>query len=290
MPSPNPSGRSGSSPTPAPSSGRPSPTLWLYGVTTNISAAQKNGISICLGPDWGPSGTKNILGEIKVAKLVSQKQSLGFTDQQLVAMITSNPGDVLARCWSRQIGRLTPGAFGDVTVIRAKGTANAWTQIVNATENEVMLVVIGGKARYGDTAAMKSAAAAPTTTLTINATQRALALTDPTDNTQAFHWNDVVSQIDTVRKNPAGAIAKHTQQHAATLKGSHPSRTAPLALQLDMPTGGAFSSEALPTDLSKIVIPSLPTLVHDQAFFASIHGRGFHNGLLDGLAAFYTAR
>ena len=28
-------------------------------------------------------------------------------------------------------------------------------------------------------------------------------------------------------------------------------------------------------------------LVHDKAFFNDIHGRGFHGGLLDGLAAFY---
>jgi hypothetical protein len=27
--------------------------------------------------------------------------------------------------------------------------------------------------------------------------------------------------------------------------------------------------------------------VHDKAFFADIRGRGFHGGLLDGLAKFY---
>ena len=88
----------------------PFSNLWLYGVTTDVLAAKKNGIAICLGPDWGPSGTKNVLGELKVAKLVSQKQNLGFTDQDLVAMVTSNPGDVLARCWNRQMAASSPEA------------------------------------------------------------------------------------------------------------------------------------------------------------------------------------
>ena len=39
---------------------------------------------------------------------------------------------------------------------------------------------------------------------------------------------------------------------------------------------------------AEIVIPKLPSLVHDAAFFKSIKGRGFHGGLLDGLAEFYS--
>ena len=259
----------------------PFSNLWLYGVTTNILAAKKSGISICLGSDWGPSGTKHVLGEIKVAKLVSQQQNLGLTDQDLVAMITSNPGDVLARCWNRQIGRLIPDSFADVTVIRAKGAANVWSQIVNATENEVMLVVVGGKARYGDPALMTAASTAPTTKITVNGTQRSLALAPPTGTTAVVQWADVVAQIDAVRKNPAGT-ANQIQKLSAS---PHP----PLQRELDMPIGSAEEFAGPPPDPSTVVIPPLPTLVHDQAFFNDIHGRGFHNGLLDGLAAFYKS-
>ena len=263
----------------------PFSNLWLYGVTTNILAAKKAGISICLGPDWGPSGTKNVLGEIKVAKLVSQQQNLGLTDQDLVAMVTSNPGDVLARCWNRQIGRLIPNSFGDVTVIRAKDASNVWSQIVNATENEIMLVVVGSKARYGDAALMKSAGVTATTTITINGTQRSLALAPPTGTTAAVQWSDVVAQIDAVRKNPGGTATKIQKLSQNLTASKHP----PLQLELDMPFGAADTFAGPPPDPSKVVIPPLPTLVHDQAFFNDIHGRGFHNGLLDGLAAFYKS-
>ena len=66
-----------------------------------------------------------------------------------------------------------------------------------------------------------------------------------------------------------------------------PSPTPPLMLELDMPAGGASPSHGPPPDPTKVVIPPIPTLVHDKDFFTGIHGRGFHNGLLDGLAAFY---
>ena len=47
----------------------PFSNLWLYGLTTPVRAAARHGIRICLGTDWGPSGTKNLLGELKVARI-----------------------------------------------------------------------------------------------------------------------------------------------------------------------------------------------------------------------------
>ena len=43
-----------------------------------------------------------------------------------------------------------------------------------------------------------------------------------------------------------------------------------------------------PAHAAEIVIPPLPSLVHDPAFFKQIKGRGFHGGLLDGLKGFYA--
>jgi hypothetical protein len=54
-----------------------------------------------------------------------------------------------------------------------------------------------------------------------------------------------------------------------------------------MPTG-RVPVGGLPKDLSRIVVPPIQPLAHDDAFFASIAGRGFHGGLLDGLADFYA--
>jgi cytosine/adenosine deaminase-related metal-dependent hydrolase len=267
----------------------PFSNLWLYGKTTNVPAAQKQGISICLGSDWGPSGTKHVLGEVKVAKLVSQQQGFGLTDRDLVAMITSNPGDALSRCWSKQVGRLVPGSFADVTVLNARGNADVWSQVVKATEREVALVVVGGKARYGDSDLMTAAAATPASTLTIAGRQRKIALSDPTDNSKAFQWSDIVSRLNAVRKSPKTAL-EHADARSRRRGGALSSAQTPLELELDMPSGNEMVAVAIPPDPAKVVIPPLPTLVHDEAFFNYIHGRGFHGGLLDGLAEFYSGR
>ena len=81
----------------------PFSNLWLYGTTTDIATARAQEVSICLGSDWGPSGTKNVQGEMKVAKLASQHLGLGLSDRDLVAMVTTNPGDALSRCWGKTI-------------------------------------------------------------------------------------------------------------------------------------------------------------------------------------------
>jgi hypothetical protein len=49
-----------------------------------------------------------------------------------------------------------------------------------------------------------------------------------------------------------------------------------------LPIGG------LPKNLGELVVPPIQPLEHDAAFFASIKGRGFHGGILDGLGKFYS--
>ena len=264
----------------------PFSNLWLYGSTTNVPAVRDRGISMCIGSDWGPSGTKHVLAELKVAKLVSQKQGFGLTDRDLVAMVTSNAGDVLSRCWSRQIGRFVQGSFADVTVVRPRGNADVWSQIVAATEREIMLVVSGSRPRYGDADAMTAAGAKITTNLIINGTKRKLAVSDPQDQNKPWQWDDITARLEKVRKDPAAALHRSEAQRR-TYAGPVAAAGAPLELALDMPTGGAIARAGPPPDPAKVVIPRLPTLVHDKAFFDDIHGRGFHGGLLDGLADFY---
>jgi len=262
----------------------PFSNLWLYGSTTNIKAARKQGVSVCLGSDWGPSGSKHILGEIKVAKLASDALGLGLQPTDLVAMITTHPGDALARCWSRPAGRLVQGGFGDVTVLRPRGTADVFSQVVAATEAEVMLVVVGGKMRYGDSNLMS--AAGPASTLTVKGTARKIAVPDPKDPSKAWSWDDITGRLDAVRKDPAGSLKK-AEGLRLSFAGPGNAAAAPLELVLDMPGGTTEAFAGPPPDPKKVVIPPLPSLVHDQDFFNAIHGHGFHNGLLDGIAAFY---
>jgi cytosine/adenosine deaminase-related metal-dependent hydrolase len=265
----------------------PFSNLWLYGSTTDIGAARKQGVSICLGSDWGPSGTKNVQGEVKVAKLVSQALGLGLTDRELVAMLTTNPGDALTRCWNKPVGRLVRGGFGDVAVFRPRGTGSVWTQIVESTEREVMLVVFAGIPRYGDAGLMATPGLSKSSVITVRGQRRRFAIPDPDHPGDMWSWADITSRLNTVRRDPVRAL-QHADGRRRAYAGPMDAAEAPLELMLDMPTGALPLAGDVSTHAAEIVIPPLPTLVHDTAFFEAIKSRGYHGGLLDGLKEFYA--
>ncbi|MGZ5584488.1 MAG: amidohydrolase family protein, partial [Usitatibacter sp.] len=149
----------------------PFSNLWLYGSTTDIVAAKARKVTVCLGSDWGPSGTKNIQGELKVAALVARKAISGISNFDLVRMVTANPGDALMQCWKKTAGRLEPGSLADVTVFRPKSGKDVWTQVVESTEDDIMLVVYDGQLRYGDANLMKKSRR-PTSPITIAGRKR----------------------------------------------------------------------------------------------------------------------
>jgi 5-methylthioadenosine/S-adenosylhomocysteine deaminase len=263
----------------------PFSNLWLYGSTTDVKAARQQGVSVCIGSDWGPSGTKNIQGEVKVAKLVSQKKGLGLSDRDLVAMITSNPGDVLARCWKKGIGRLTKGAFADITVIRAAGPKPVWTQIVESTEADIALVIVDGIPRYGDSKPMQ-ATGGPTAKLRLAGKDRRFAIADPAAPAEAWQWSDITGLLKAVIADPKTALNR-AEARLRAYAGPMDGADAPLLLSLDMPSGAGGFAGSIKDHADKVVIPPLSSLIHDAKFFSDIKGRGFHGGLLDGLKGFY---
>ncbi|HVF05159.1 MAG TPA: hypothetical protein VNA20_09980 [Frankiaceae bacterium] len=263
----------------------PFSNLWLYGETTDVPAALANGIAVCLGSDWAPSGTKHVLGEAKVARLASKAFGWNLADADIVRMMTSVPGDVLARAWPCQVGRLQPRAVADVVVIGAKAGAEPFGTVVDATERDVELVVVDGRPRYGTKALMKAAGAKPTTTVRVAGEQRALALTQPDDPAAVLKWGDVVDRLNEVRKHPKREI-ENAQATLAAWAGRLDADDAPLRLALDMPTG-ASPVGGLPKDLDDVTVPPLETLAHDRAWLDAVSGGGFHGGLLDDLARWY---
>jgi 5-methylthioadenosine/S-adenosylhomocysteine deaminase len=103
-------------------------------------------------------------------------------------MVTCLPGDVLARAWGRQIGRIQPGAQADLLVINAKRGASAFPTIIQATEDAVDLVVINGQRRYGIPELMSGASTM--TTLTVAERTMQLSLSQPSSPTEAWQWSE----------------------------------------------------------------------------------------------------
>jgi 5-methylthioadenosine/S-adenosylhomocysteine deaminase len=259
----------------------PFSNLWLYGCTTDVLAARAAGVTVCLGSDWAPSGTKHVLGELKVADAWNRREQLGFGDRELVETVTANPGDVLSRCWPHPCGRIVPGALGDLTVITRRSD-DPWRDLIEARERDVSLVVIEGQARYGLPSLMAAAAARPTGRITVGGLRRSISIPHPGDPSRQWPWPDIRRALDTVRADPAAALAR-AERRSAVEAGAG---LEPLVLSLDMPFGEGPDAGP-PKDPTKVVIPPLDGLTHDARWLATITGRGFHEGLLDELKAYY---
>ena len=150
----------------------------LYGDTADIAAARKSGLAIALGSDWSPSGSKNLLGELKVAKLAADHAKSGLSDRDLVAMVTRTPARMVK--WDEAVGSIEKGKRADLVVIGKKG-GDAYETLIGAHEVDVELVVIDGVARYGTTA-MMGALGATFTTVDVVGAKRGVQYHDESAN------------------------------------------------------------------------------------------------------------
>ena len=125
----------------------PLSNLLLYGATARVDAAKQAGVRIGLGSDWAPSGSKNLLGELKVAWLYSQHMLGGlFGARDLVAMATRDAAAIIK--WQKALGTLEPGKRADIVVIDGK-QGDPYEALIKAKETSIRLVMINGVARYG---------------------------------------------------------------------------------------------------------------------------------------------
>jgi 5-methylthioadenosine/S-adenosylhomocysteine deaminase len=128
----------------------PFSNLLLYGETAHVATAHRQGVPIALGSDWSPSGSKNLLGELKVARLVAPK---AFDGRDLVDMATRTPAAMLG--WDHVLGCIAPGYRADLIVVRGVG-ADPYEHLIDALETDVELSVINGRPRAGTGSLMQA--------------------------------------------------------------------------------------------------------------------------------------
>lgn len=139
----------------------PLSNLLLYGQTANLGAALAADVPVALGSDWAPSGSKNLLGELKVAQAVAPTAGATLTALDLVRMVTSAPATMLG--WDNHLGALKPGKRADLVVLDGQ-TGDPYQQLISATEADFHLVMINGTPRVGTPGLMKSLVPALNTT------------------------------------------------------------------------------------------------------------------------------
>ncbi len=256
----------------------PFSNIWLYDATTDVLAARAAGMLICLGPDWSPSGSKNLLGELKVADMYSRTQLGGaLSPQELCAMATCNPAAALG--WADKLGRLRPGLHGDFVAVLSRNE-DAYRTLIDTTEPDILLVAINGYPMYGTDELMTAAnavcpepiAVSPTLTRTIN-------LRDPRIPNADMSWPEILSSLEAARANPGAARAAAIARDGGQVPA--------LDLRPDKPWDDPAIHPALLADAATATIPELDTLTHDAAYFARIAKAVIPGGKLDGLRAYY---
>lgn len=271
----------------------PFSNLWLYNQTTDIPAARAHGVAVCLGTDWGPSGTKNLLGELKVARIWADEQQWELDDFDLVEMATASPGDALSRCWGKRVGRLVTHSLGDVCVVK-RNFDDPWENLVKAREEDVLLVLIDGQPRYGTEELMTACGARRTTSVRVGTERRRIMLIDPKDEDKppeeqdSWTWNDALDRLEAVRADPRGAL--NAARASSETEGRIPSAMGPdedpLLLDLDMP-GGLGMAAGPPPDGVEVTIDDIPSLRHDRNWRARVKKGPFHDGVLYRIREFY---
>jgi 5-methylthioadenosine/S-adenosylhomocysteine deaminase len=122
----------------------PLSNLLLYGQTAKVEAAKAAGVTLALGPDWAPSGSKNLLAELKIAKIVSGLKGGLFSDREIVAMATRSAAKMLR--WDNLLGSLEAGKLADLLVIEG-AAGDSYAQLIKASEGAIRLVMIAGVRR-----------------------------------------------------------------------------------------------------------------------------------------------
>jgi cytosine/adenosine deaminase-related metal-dependent hydrolase len=259
----------------------PFSNLWLYRATTDVVAARDAGLLVCLGADWGPSGSKNVLGELKVADLWNRKHlERAFSDQELCEMVTANGGEALGRAWGARIGRIKQGLAADLVVMGSK-KPDPYRNLIEATERSVRLVLVGGNAVFGNGSLMKAAGAKAPEPISVAGVRRTISMVNPAIPDADMSWQQVLDSLEHARRDPARAFELALE--------SLPRGEAPLRLIPDMPGGELAEEITSPRDLGPVAIPPIDSLAHDAAYFRNLRPERapILGGLLDGLDEYY---
>ncbi|MFT3766682.1 MAG: DUF4215 domain-containing protein [Minicystis sp.] len=132
----------------------PRSNVTLYGDTAIVTEAARFGITIALGTDWMPTGSMNLLRELRCADSLN-KNYYGkfFTDHELWMMVTSNAAAVTAV--DDVVGSLVKGKVADISIFDGSKKAD-YRAIIDADPQDVVLVLRAGKPLYGDASVLSA--------------------------------------------------------------------------------------------------------------------------------------
>jgi 5-methylthioadenosine/S-adenosylhomocysteine deaminase len=223
------------------------------------------------------SGSKNLLGELKVAQLWNRARlDRAFSNLELCQMATCNPADALG--WQDRLGRLKQGLHCDLLVTTDRG-GDPYRNLIAALEPDVLFVAINGYPFYGTYNLMRAANAEHAEPITVGRHRRRIVLIYPGITDADMGWAEALADIAEATADP---VARYLE-----IEKLHQVGTPPPWLQTDKPWDNPdVTGEPVPVTVR---IPPLDPLTHNAAYFNAINRSPLHGGLLDGLRSYYSA-
>ncbi|HKX33696.1 MAG TPA: amidohydrolase family protein [Blastocatellia bacterium] len=266
----------------------PLSNMLLYGRTIDPKVLKEQGVRFGLGSDWTPSGSRNILQELKVAWLCNENAGGVFSFEDLARAVTIHSAE--AAGWGDHLGSVEVNKLADLVVLDARA-ADPYRNLVEATERELRLVMVGGLARYGDTELMRSAGlpAAGLEALSVGGRDKSLHLRQPGSQLSNLTFaaarrrlEAAVSDLDAIRNAPEPIFEPLFNRPRLELELE-------LEMQMEPMEWGPARFSSLPP-LGSLPLDQ-PTLIDDPVYFdlleAIDHLPAFLKGTR-GLRRFYS--
>ena len=278
----------------------PLSNLMLYGRTAQVGIARQHGVPIALGSDWSPSGSKNLMHELKVAKVANEIMGYGFSDADIVSLATSSPAEIVK--WDKWVGSIAPNKRADLTVIAAPAASDPYAAIIAARETDVQLVMIDGSAAVA-TPALMAALGATGESISVGGQPRLINYGTPDPDIVPISYAQAVEVLSAALAN----LPDVSQAPAGHALGAERERFWSLALDEQEETGFALrpmlpfkgtntgpdverlEPDAIaaapigPVPLDKVSVPD------DVDYFEKIEGQlNLPTAIKDGLKRFYS--
>ena len=133
----------------------PRSNISLYGNTAPVTMYQNQGVIMGLGTDWTLSGSMNMLRELQCADYLNREHYGHFlSDRELWLMATGH--GAIATHSDDFLGVLRAGLVADIAIFHNPDptSVSAHRAVLEAHTDDVILVLRGGEALFGDTAVM----------------------------------------------------------------------------------------------------------------------------------------
>ena len=131
----------------------PRSNLSLYGNTAPVTLLRRSGVEVALGTDWLLSGSMNVRRELECARSYSAQYLDGELDAAaLLRMATASAARAAGA--GAALGRIAPGTFADLQIVRRRGL-EPHAAVIGAAPADVLLVFRAGVPLYGDAAVLE---------------------------------------------------------------------------------------------------------------------------------------